>query len=219
MVYEIPSAASGAAGLEGFAVEGAAGRAGTVAALNRIADGLALVLETTDGFRALRLGAVARVELLPRRIVLSAEGERELAGASSVEARVVRTETPRLVRHLPRELDRVSVEGEPPSRRGFDPLWVTGTALAAVGGVVLFTGVPLMVERVGGGLAWLWVAVPAAVFALGLVLLWRALAAGHGSGLTRAERAGDAAAFVLGISPPERRRRRRRSRDDSVTHP
>lgn len=207
MVYEIPSAASGDAGVEGFAVKTSAGRVGTLVALNRTAAGLELVLDAGGSHRALPVDAVARIELLPRRIVLAPRGERELRDTAPVEVRIVRTDTARLVRHVPRELDRFCVEGEPPPRAGFAPVWVAGTALTAVGGVALFTGVPLVVERVGGRLAWLWVAAPGALFLVGLVLLWRAFATGHGRGRTRAERAGAAAAFVLGISPPERRRR------------
>ncbi len=202
MSYDIPSAAGGAEGIEGFAV----GEAGTVAAVNRTAAGLVLVVESTDGYRALPLGAVARVELLPRRIVLTEAGERELAAAPLVEARVSRIESPRLVRFVPRELAAATVEGEAPPREDWSPLWVGGAVLAFVAGVVLFTGIPLALEHVGGSLAWLWVAVPGGLFLLGLALLWRAFATGHGRRLSRVERAGDAVAFVLGISPPERRR-------------
>ncbi|MBV8562311.1 MAG: hypothetical protein JOZ56_04415 [Actinobacteria bacterium] len=202
MGYDIPSAASGAAGLEGFAV----GAGATVAAVNESDGGLVLVVETGEGFRAVPVSAVARVEMLPRRVVLTEEGERLLAASPPVQAKVVRIETTRLVRFVPRELAAVTVEGEAPPQERVSPLWVTGTVLSFVAGVALFTGVPLEIEHVGGSLAWLWVAIPGVFFALGLALLWRALATGHGRRLSRFERAGDAVAFVLGISPPERRR-------------
>ncbi len=200
MTYDIPSAASSAAGLEGFGIDGG----GTVVAVNRTAAGLVLVVDLgDDGFRAVPVTEVAQVEMLPRRVALA---EHALERAEPVEARVVRIETPQLVRFVPRELDRITVEGKPPPRERVSPLWPVGTLLTFVAGVVLFTGIPLDIEGVGGSLAWLWVAIPGGLFALGILLLWRALATGHGRRLTRFERFGDAVAFVLGISPPERRR-------------
>ncbi|HZD87454.1 MAG TPA: hypothetical protein VE088_05565 [Gaiellaceae bacterium] len=203
MAYEIPSAASGDAGLEGFTVEAAGRRIGRVAAVNRTREGLVLLVDAGGAVRAAPLDAVERVELRPRRIVLAEDGE-----WPPVEARVVRVESPQLVRHLPRELDAVTVEGEPGRRRGIAPFWLAGTLLFAVGGIALFVGISLAIEGVGGGARWLWVAIPAAVSLAGAVLLWRGLSAGPGRDLSLRGRAGLAASFVLGISPPERRRPR-----------
>lgn len=196
-MHEIPSAASGDAGLEGFAVDGL----GRVAAVNRGEDGIVLLVDTDDAVRAVPLDAVARVELRSRRIVLARDED-----WPAVEARIVRVESPRLVRHLPRELDRVTVEGEAPARLRASPLWLAGTLLFTVGGIVLFTGVGLTIEHVGGGLSWLWVVVPGLVALAGAALLWRGLSTGPGRGLSVRDRAALAGSLVLGISPPERKR-------------
>lgn len=197
MSYEIPSAASGEAGLEGFAVEGG----GRVLAVNRTDEGLVLLVDSGGAVRAVPLDVVARVELRPRRIVLAERRE-----WPSVDARVVRFETARLVRHVPRELDRVTVQGEAPARLRASPPWIAGTLLFGVGGVALFVGIGLAIEGVGGRLSWLWVVVPAAVALAGVALLWLGLSRGPGRGLSARERAALAGSFVLGISPPERKR-------------
>jgi hypothetical protein len=201
MAYEIPSAASGDAGLEGFAVESPAGRLGRVAALNRTDDGLFLLVDADGAVRAVPLDAVARIELRPRRVVLADD-----RGWPAVDALVVRVESPRVVRSVPRELDPVTVEGEAPARLRTSPAWLAGTLLFTVGGLGLFVGIGLAIESVGGGLAWLWVVVPGTVTLAGAALLWRGLSTGPGRGLTARERAALAGSFVLGISPPERRR-------------
>ena len=206
MAYYVPSRASGAAGLEGFAVETAAGAAGTVAALNRTETGLVLLVDGGDDVRTVSASGVAQVELLPRRVLLTPDGARELETSAPVEPRVVRIESPQLVRHVPGDLATVTSEGRPPPRERVSALWIAGTLLAFVGGVALFVCVPLTVEGVGGSLAWLWTAVTGTLFIAGLVLLWRALATAPGKRLSRPQRLGDAFAFVLGISPPERRR-------------
>ena len=197
MTYEIPSAASGDAGLEGFEIGGG----GRVVAVNRTDEGLVLLVDAGGAVRAVPLDAVERVELRPRRIVLAAGRE-----WPAVDARVVRVESPRLVRHVPRELDRVVVEGEAPARLRASPLWIAGTLLFGVGGVALFVGIGLAIEGLGGGRSWVWAAVPAAVALAGVALLWRGLSVGPGRGLSARERAALAGSFVLGISPPERRR-------------
>jgi len=198
VTYEIPSAASGDAGLEGFSVG-----SGRVAAVNRTDRGLVLLVDAGGAVRAVPLEAVERVELRPRRIVLREERE-----WPAVDARVVRVESPRLVRYVPRELARITVEGAAPAGRLTSRLWLAGTLLFTVGGVALFVGISLTIERVGGGLSWLWVALPGAVTLAGAAVLWRALSAGPGRGLTVRQRAGLAGSFVLGISPPERRPRK-----------
>lgn len=192
MAYEIPSAASGDAGLEGFAVVGL----GRVAAVNRTEDGLVLLVDAGGAVRAVPQTAVVRVELRARRIVLAEERE-----WPAVEARVARVESPDLVRHVPRELGAVTVAGEE-TRLGASPLWIAGTPLFAAGGLALFVGIGLVIEHS----SWLWVAVPGSVTLAGAALLWRAFSAGPGRGLPTRERAKLAGSFVLGISPPERRR-------------
>lgn len=194
MAYEIPSAASGDAGLEGFAVAGL----GRVAAVNRTDDGLVLLVDAGGAVRAVPLDAVARVELRARRIELAEERD-----WPAVEARVVRVESPRLVRYLPRELDAVTVEGEAPASLRTTPLWLTGAVLFSVGGISLFIGIGFVIEHS----SWLWIAIPGAVTLAGAALLWRAFSTGPGRGLSFRERAALAGSFVLGISPPERKRR------------
>lgn len=203
MSYEIPSSASGDSGLEGFVAETSAGSLGRVAAVNRTDGGLVLLVDTDGAVRAVPLAAVERVELRPRRILLAAEESEWPA----VEARVVRVESPRIVRYVPRELDPVTEEGTASPGLRASPAWIAGAALFTSGGVMLFVGVSLAIEGVGGDVSWLWVVVPGIATIAGAALLWRGLSAGPGRGLSRRDRAALAGSFVLGISPPERRRR------------
>jgi hypothetical protein len=205
-VVDVPSAAGGDAGLEGFSVATGEGRVGRVAALNRLAEGLVVVVDDGEAYRVVAAAGVARVELLPRRVRLSEEGARALATAPAVEARVVRVETPVLVRHVPAELTPLVVAGERgvASRRSRRP--VIGGVLTFVGGVALFIGAPLTALGIGGSHAWLWTAVTAVPFVVGLVLLWGALESETGRRLTWREKAADAFTAVLGISPHTRRR-------------
>jgi hypothetical protein len=198
---EIPSSASGDAGVEGFTVETPAGLLGRVAAVNRTEAGLVLLVDTEGTVRAVPVEAVERVELRPRRILLADESE-----WPAVAARVVRVESPRLVRYVPRELDRVTVEGTATPGLRASPVWLFGVALFTIGGVMLFVGASLAIEGAGGGPSWLWVVVPGIVTLVGAALLWRGLSTGPGSGLSARERVALAGSFVLGISPPERRR-------------
>jgi hypothetical protein len=207
VTYDVPSRAGGVAGLEGFTVATAAGSVGTVAALNRTAGGLVLLVDTGDGVRVVSAGRVEHVELLPRTILLGADGARELETSPPVEPRVARIESPQLVRTIPRELAAVTREGQPPPRERLSPLWLAGASLAVVGGVGLFTAVPLTVENVGGSLAWVWPVVTGVLFLAGVALLWRAFATAHTQKLSRQQRLGDVVAAVLGVSLPDRRRR------------
>jgi hypothetical protein len=205
--YDVPSAAGGDAGLEGFSVEAGGRRAGRVAALNRSGDGLVVVVDTGDSYRAISAERVLRIEALRRAVVLTTAGEEELAASPAVDARILGFESPRLVRHVPRQLDRLMVEGEPaPRQSGRSRKWVLGSVLAVVGGVAVFVGAPLTAESVGGSLRAVWVAVPAATFVAGVSLLWRSLDSGEGRRLSWAEKAGDAVTAVLGVSPRTRKR-------------
>jgi hypothetical protein len=117
--YEIPSSASGDSGLEGFGVETSAGPLGRVIAVNPTEASLVLLVDTDGAVRAVPLAAVERVELRPRRILLAGGSE-----WPSVEARVVRVESPLLVRHVPRELDPVTVEGTASAGLRASPAWI-----------------------------------------------------------------------------------------------
>jgi hypothetical protein len=200
--YDVPAAGSDAAGLEGFAVVGAGRRLGRVAALNRRADGLVLVVDTGDDYRALPASAITSIELRPRTVRLRSDAE---ADAPRVEVRVLRADSPALVRHVPRELDRLLVEGDAPPAASRAGLWV-GLALVVVGGVALFVGATVTAEVAARPVVWLWLLVPLALVVAGSILLWRELGAGDGRRLTRRERAGDALTLLLGITPRTRRR-------------
>jgi hypothetical protein len=191
-VYDLPSPAAGDAGLEGFDVVRGGERLGRVAALNAADGAPVLVVETSEGHRALPVAAVERVELLPRLVALTADGEAQLRTAPPVETRVLRADSPRLVRHIPAALARVAVEGEPRPRQRSTllPFVAAGSA-----GVLLFVGGPLAFVGPGAGTAagWLWLAIPAAltVVAVGL--------------LARLENVRATLTAVLGISPRARR--------------
>ena len=92
------------------------------------------------------------------------------------------------MRHIPAALARVAVEGEPRPRQrsALLPFVVAGTA-----GVLLFVGGPLAFVGPGAGTAagWLWLAIPAALTVVGLVLV------------ARLENVRATLTAVLGISP------------------
>jgi hypothetical protein len=201
-VYDVPAAGSDAAGLEGFAVVGEGGRLGRVAAINRRPDGLVLVVDTGDGYRAFPTGAIASIELRPRTVRLRSGAE---VDAPRVEVRVLRADSPALVRHVPRELDRLAVEGDEVRAAPRLGLWL-GLALVVIGGVALFVGATVTAEVGARPVVWLWLLVPLALVVAGSILLWRELGAGDGRRLTRRERAGDALTLLLGITPRTRRR-------------
>lgn len=205
-MVDVPAAGSGDSGLEGFSVAGAAGRLGRVAALNRLPEGLVLVVDTGDDYRVVRAASVDRVETRPRAVRLSAGGEEALAAAPAVEPRVLRIDSPALVRHIPLELDGLLVEGEPAAAPTRSALWVFGATLTIVAGVAIFVGATITAEVGAPALAWLWLLWPLALLVTGLALLWRALGSGDGRRLGRREKASDAMTFLLGITPRTRRR-------------
>lgn len=205
-MVDVPAAGSGDSGLEGFTVAGAADRLGRVAALNRLRDGLVLVVDTGDDYRVIRATAVDRVETRPRTVRLSAAGEEALAATPAVEPRVLRVDSAALVRHIPRELDGLLVAGEPAADPAGPALWVLGATLTIVAGVAIFVGATITAEVGAPALAWLWLLLPLALLFSGLALLWRALGSGDGRRLSGREKASDAMTFLLGITPRTRRR-------------
>lgn len=177
-------------------------RAGRVAGLNRTLDGLVVIVDSGDAYRAVPAGALERIETVPRRVYV---GEAALAAAVVVVPSVRTAESPQVVRHIPRELDRLVVAGErAPTRRS--SLWYYGGTLAVIGGVGIVAGAFAAAEGVGGGLAWLWVAVPAAVLLAGATLLWLAFGRDSPRRLSAREKASDAVSALFGISPRTRRR-------------
>jgi hypothetical protein len=192
VAYEVPSAATADAGLEGFAVRAGFERLGRVAALNRVEGQLVVLVDTGEEYRAVPASAIERIERLPRLVELGATG---FAPPPVVDVDVVRVESERLVRHIPLELERLTVDGVAPAREPRSGAWYAGVLLASVGGVGLFVGVPLALDGLGGGvLRWVWPAVPLVACIAGIALV------------RRSGRFGDAAVALLGISPRTRRR-------------
>jgi hypothetical protein len=205
-VVDVPAAGSGDSGLEGFSVAGPAGRVGRVAAVNRAPDGLVLVVDTGDDYRVVSAGAVTSVETRPRIVRLGGDGARQLAAAPAVEPRVLRVDSAALVRYVPRELDRLLVEGGPATAPARSWLWILGATLTIVAGVAIFVGATITAEVGAPAAAWLWLLGPLALLVLGVAVLWRALGSGDGRRLSRREKASDAMTFLLGVTPRTRRR-------------
>ena len=203
--YEIPSAAGGDEGLEGFELLVAGRRVGRIAALNRRPDGLAVVADLGDAFRPVAAELIAEIEAEGRRIRLTGEGEEALASAAAVHPYVRQGDSPGLVRYIPRELDRLLVAGEHVGSRR-SGLWYVGGALALVGGVGTMGGPILTAEGIGGGLRWLWVALPLSALVLGAGLLWTAMSRDSPTRLSPRDKAADAVSAIFGISPRTRKR-------------
>ena len=177
-------------------------RAGRVAGLNRTRDGLVVIVDTGDDYRAVPAGAVERIETVQRGVFV----DEAALGAAAVVVPSVRTmESPHVVRHIPRELDRLVVAGERVDTQR-SSLWYAGGTLALIGGVGIVAGAFATAEGVGGGLAWLWVAVPCAVLLAGATLLWLAFGRDSPRRLSAREKASDAVSALFGISPRTRRR-------------
>ena len=177
-------------------------RAGRVAGLNRTRDGLVVIVDTGDDYRAVPAGAVERIETVQRRVFVD---EAALGAAAVVVPSVRTTESPHVVRHIPRELDRLVVAGERVDTQR-SSLWYAGGTLALIGGVGIVAGAFATAEGVGGGLAWLWVAVPCVVLLAGATLLWLAFGRESPRRLSAREKASDAVSALFGISPRTRRR-------------
>jgi hypothetical protein len=204
VVYEIPSSAAGDEGIEGFSVQVGGERVGRVAALNRTPDGLVVVVDAGDAYRAVPAAALTAIETESRRVGLTADGEAAFAAAAAVDAEV-RSGDSRLVRHIPRQFDRLVTPGERVASRR-SSLWYAGGACVLVGGVAAMAGPLLTAEGIGGSLRWLWIAIPAAVCVVGAALLWTALGRDSRVRLSRRDKAADALSAVFGISPRTRRR-------------
>jgi hypothetical protein len=203
--YEISSAASGDEGLEGFAVLVDGRRVGRVAALNRTPDGLVVVADLGDAYKPVPARFIARIETVGQRIRLTPDGETALARASTVEPVVQQGDSPRIVRHIPRELDPLLVAGESVRTRR-SRLWYAGGACVVAGGVGAMAGPVLAAEGIGGDARWLWVALPVAVLVLGARLLWAAMGRDSPARLSRRDKAADAVSAIFGISPRTRKR-------------
>jgi hypothetical protein len=205
-VFEIPSAATGDHGLEGFSVEVDGRRAGRVAAVNDAADGRVLVVDTGDSYRPVAARFLAQIDTVNRAVRLTRDGEEAFATAPAVHPRMQRTDTPRLVRHIPRELDRLMVAGERVASR-HSALWYVGSALLLAGGVGL-TAVPVVAVEANASAGWVWLAVgvPVAVLALGAAVLWTAMSRAGARRASVRERLADALSATLGITPRTRRR-------------
>ena len=204
--YEVPAAAGGDEGLERFSVFAGERRAGRVAAVNDTPEGLALVVDTGDAYRAASVRFLARIDTGSRVVLLTPAAAAAIAAAPAVEPHVVRDDaSSRLVRHLPRELDRFVVLGErAPSRRS--SLWYVGGAGVVVGGVGLVAGPLAAAEGVGGSWRWVWVAAPLVVLVAGAWALWTAMSRDSRRQLSRREKIADAFTSSFGVSPRTRRR-------------
>lgn len=164
-----------------------------------------MLVDTGDAYRPVPARLVAAIETGRDRIRLTPEGEEAFAAAPEVEPQVVRTDTPTLIRYMPRDLERLIVAGEPvPPRRS--RRWVVGAVLGAVGGVGLMAGPVLVAEGVGGRARWLWIVLPLAVLAAGIWVIWTAMSSESERPLSRREKLWDAATAVLAISPRTRKR-------------
>jgi hypothetical protein len=119
---------------------------------------------------------------------------------------VLRVDSAALVRYVPRELDRLLVEGGPATAPARSWLWILGATLTIVAGVAIFVGATITAEVGAPAAAWLWLLGPLALLVLGVAVLWRALGSGDGRRLSRREKASDAMTFLLGVTPRTRRR-------------
>ena len=205
-MYEIPSAATGDHGLEGFSVEVGGRRVGRVAAVNNTADGRLLVIDAGDSYRAVSARFLARIDTVNRAVLLTPEGEEAFASSPVIHPTMQRTDTPRLVRHIPREFDRLMMAGERVAAP-HTALWYVGAALAFAGGVGL-TAVPVVAVELDASAGWIWLAVglPLAVLALGATLLWTAMSRVGARRASVFERLADALSATLGVTPRTRRR-------------
>jgi hypothetical protein len=202
--YEIPSAAGGDEGLEGFSVEAHGERVGRLAAINRTPAGLVLLVDTGDAYRPVPAAEVAEVQMGGHTILLTAGGERAFAAAPAVDPRTNPAEGPRLVRHIPPELLRLMTSGG--TRRSRSRLWFVGGGLVLLAGFAILPVHLLIEHEVGGAARWAWLAVP-----LGLLVAagWAFAAAidrDAGRRVPLRAKLADAPALFLGISPGTRKR-------------
>lgn len=202
--YDIPSAAGGDHGIEGFDVEIGERRIGRVASLNEAPEGIVLLIDTGDAYRPIPATFVEAIESVGHAVRLRDDAETAFARAPEVEPRVRNVDTSQLIRHIPGQFQRLVVPGH--RRRPRSRLWYVGAPLIVVGGVGLMAGPILTAEGVGGPLRWIWVATPLIVFALGAWAFWAAMSRDSPRRLTRREKLSDAVTAIVGITPRTRHR-------------
>jgi hypothetical protein len=203
--YEIPSAAGGDEGLEGFSVEVGGARVGRLAAINRTPDGLVLVVDTADAYRAVPAGHVAGVDVGAETVRLTEEGESAFLDAPAIAPEHRRAEGPHLVRHIPPELGGL-VTSTGRRRRRRSRLWPLAVALVLLAGFSILPVNLLIEHEVGGALRWVWLAAPVLLLA---AAAWAALVAMDRDSPRRLplrEKLADAPSLLFGISPRTRRR-------------
>jgi hypothetical protein len=203
--YELPSAAGGREGIEGFAVETGDGPAGYLAALNRTPEGLVLVVDDGQVFRAVPARHAAEINLVDEVVRLTPEGEAAFAAAPVVEPVHTGPDPAHLIRHIPAELDRiVTTEG---TARPHSALWLAGGLALVFAGVAILPAHLLMENEVGGPLRFAWMLLPVVFLTVAVWLLFAAADADGKRKLTLREKLDDAPAFLLGVSPRTRTRR------------
>jgi hypothetical protein len=202
--YEVPSAAGGDEGVEGFSVEVAGARVGRAAALNRAPDGLILIVDTGEAYRTVAARLVAEIDVGGETIRLTPEGEAAFAAAPAIAPRTRTADGPHLVRHIPQELARLLTATAP--RRLRSRVWVAAVGLVVLAGFSVLPVNLLIEHEVGGALRWAWLAVPLAL--LGAAAWSASVAIDRDSPrrITLREKLADAPALVFGISPRTRRR-------------
>ena len=204
--YEIPSAAGGDEGLEGSSVEVAGERVGRLAAINRTPDGLVLVVDTGDAYRAVAARHVARADLGAETVWLTQEGEAAFRAAPAIAPEHRRAEGPHLVRHIPPELASLVTSTGTRRRRRRSRLWLVAVALVLLAGFSILPVNLLIEHEVGGAARWVWLALPLLLLA---AAAWAALVAMDRDSARRLplrEKLADAPSLLFGISPRTRKR-------------
>jgi hypothetical protein len=203
--YEIPSAAGGDEGLEGFSVEVGGERVGRLAAINRTPDGLALIVDTGDTYRAVPVRHVARVDVGGETVWLSEKGEAAFLAAPAIAPEHRRAEGPHLVRHIPPELASL-VTSTGRRRRRRSRLWPLAVALVLLAGFSILPVNLLIEHEVGGALRWAWLAAPVLLLAAAASAALVAMDRDSPRRLPLREKLADAPSLLFGISPRTRRR-------------
>jgi hypothetical protein len=202
--YEIPSAAGGDEGLEGFSVEAHGERVGRLAAINRTPAGLVLLVDTGDAYRPVPADGVAEVQMGGETIVLSPRGDAAFAASHAVDPRTNPAEGPRLVRHIPPELMRLMTAGG--TRRSRSGLWFVGGGLVLVAGFAILPVHLLIEHEVGGAARGAWLADPVLLLVAGGWAIGAAIDRDAGRRVPLRDKLADAPALFLGISPRTRNR-------------
>jgi hypothetical protein len=202
--YEVPSAAGGDEGLEGFSVEAHGERVGRLAAVNRTPAGLVLLVDTGDAYRPVPAAHVAEVQLGGETIRLTPRGDAAFAAATPVEPRTNPAEGPRLVRHIPPELARLLTAGG--RRRSRSGLWYVAGAFVLLAAFAILPVNLLIEHEVGAALRWGWLAIPLLLLAAAGWAIAAAIDRDAGRRIPLREKLADAPAMLLGISPRTRRR-------------